>query len=147
MIDLDLLKKQAEIFVIRIIYKPLPDGLHGESNADTMTVTLDAKLLDNPRQHLCVLAEEIGHIPPRPGHTRYQSKGFYSREDCSMIKHTVAQDERKARDWAISLLLGNVDLSRIMEVGARSINELADYFGVEPWFMSHRIGYLQRKAR
>ena len=32
-----------------------------------MTVILDPGLLDNPGQHVCVLAEEIGHILYRQG--------------------------------------------------------------------------------
>ena len=106
-------------------------------------------LLDNPRQAKCVLAEEIGHIlfPPRPGHIRYHSKNFYEKENCSMIKCTVVQDERLARDWATNILLGNVDSCHIVAVGARSVGELADHFDVEPWLIEHRIGYLRRKAR
>lgn len=142
-----LLKKQAEIYGIRVVYKLLPEGLLGEANADAMTITLDMGLLDDPRQHACVLAEEIGHIllPPRPGHVRYHSRGFYQQENCSLIKHTVAQDERKARDWATSVLLGHVTLCRIQSIGATSIKGLADCLGTEPWLITHRISYLRRK--
>ena len=63
-----------------------------------------------------------------------------------MIKNTVAQDERRALDWATGVLLGNVDFDRIKVVGTSSVGQLAEYFDVEPWFMEHRIGYLRRKA-
>lgn len=147
--SLELLKSQAKIYGISILYEKLEDGLLGKADAETKTITLDPSVLDNPRQHICVMAEEIGHIlfPPRPGHVRYHSKGFYQTENCSTTKNTVAQDERKARDWATGVLLGHVDIARIKEVGARSIGELADHFEVEPWFIDHRIGYLRRKAR
>ncbi len=64
-----------------------------------------------------------------------------------MTKYTVAQDERKALDWATGVLLGNVDFDRIKSVYANSVTELAEYFDVEPWFIEHRIGWLRRKAR
>ncbi|MEG6512469.1 hypothetical protein [Desulforamulus ruminis] len=95
-----------------------------------------------------MLTEEIGHIihSPRPGHIRYHSENFYQTENYSMIKNTVAQDERRALDWATGVLLGNVDFDRIKVVGTSSVGQLAEYFDVEPWFMEHRIGYLRRKA-
>lgn len=133
---------------IRVFYVNLPDDLLGRANARTKTIILNTSLKENPREEKCVLLEEIGHIiyPPRPGHIRYHSKGFYKRENCSLIKHTVAQDERKARDWATNVLLGNVEFCHIKSVEASTISELADYFDVEPWFMEHWIGYLRRKA-
>lgn len=147
--NLDMLKNLCMLYDIKVLYAELPEDLLGKANAGTKTITLNILLKDNPRAEKCVLLEEIGHIiiPPRPGHIRYHSKGFYKREDCSLIRHTVAQDERKARDWATNVLLGNVDISHIKSVGASSINELANYFDVEPWFMEHWIGYLRRTAR
>jgi hypothetical protein len=147
--DAEYLKEMAEIYGIRIKSISLPKGLLGKASAVTKTIYLDVSLLDNPRQAKCVLAEEIGHIlfPPRPGHIRYHSKNFYEKENCSMIKCTVAQDERLARDWATNILLGNVDSCHIVAAGARSVGELADHFDVEPWLIEHRIGYLRRKAR
>lgn len=147
-ITLDIVKSICMIYGIKIIYAGLPDGLLGRANAKTLTIVLNDSLRDNPQEEKCVLLEEIGHsiFPPRPGHIRFHSKNFYKREDCGMIKQTVAQDERKARDWATSVLLGNVDIARIKEVGAFSLNELADYYDVAPWFMEHRVGYLRRKA-
>lgn len=138
----------ARALDIKVVFINLRPGLLGKANAARKLIILALSLKDNPRELKCVLAEEIGHIlfPPRPGHIRYHSKGFHDREDCSMVKHTVAQDERKALDWATSVLLGNVDFARIKSVGAKDVNELADYFDVEPWFMEHRIGYLRRKA-
>lgn len=147
-ITIDTVKSICGIYGIKIIYDSLPGGLMGRANARTKTIILDASLRDNPKEEKCVLLEEVGHIifPPRPGHIRYHSRGFYKREDCSTIKHTVAQDERKARDWATSVLLGNVDIARIKEAGVYSLNELANHFDVTPWFMEHRIGYLRRKG-
>lgn len=146
-ITTELLIKQAEIYGIKIIQKILPEGLLGEADADTLTISLD-KGMDNC-QTRDVLAEEIGHmvLPPRPGHIRYHSRSFHKNKNCSMIKHIVAQDERLARDWATRLLLGNVDLEEIKNVSANNIAELANHFEVDPWFIEHRIGYLRRKKR
>lgn len=146
-VDSELLFRWAKKMGIRIVYTTLRQDCLGRANAAKKLIKLELSLKDNPRQLKCVLAEEIGHIlfPPRPGHVSYHAKDFYEKENCSMIKHTVAQDERLARDWATSVLLGHVDWSRIKSVGAKSVSELADYFDVEPWFMEHRIGYLRRK--
>jgi hypothetical protein len=144
----ETIKDICHIYGIKIFYAILPDDLLGRANSRTKTIILNNSLKDNPREEKCVLLEEIGHIiyPARPGHTRYHSKDFLTRESCSLIRHTVAQDERLARDWATNVLLKNIDFDRIKEVGARSINELANYFDVEPWFMEQRIKYLRRKA-
>ncbi|MDD4334795.1 MAG: hypothetical protein PHY77_04225 [Desulfotomaculaceae bacterium] len=143
----DILFVWAKALDIKIVFTELCSGLLGMADASKKLIMLDNSLKDKPRELKCVLAEEIGHIlfPPRPGHIRYHSKSFLQREDCSMVKHIVAQDETKALDWATCVLLGNVDICRIKSIGAISLNELADHFDVEPWFMEHRIGYLRRK--
>ncbi len=146
-ISLDLLKSMAKIFGIVILYEELPSGQSGKANAETKTVTLDVSLKDNPRQHKCVMAEEIGHIlfPPRPGHIRYHSRGFYDHENCSMVKHIVAQDERKALDWATGVLMPNVEFNRTMANGGYLISEIEEMFEVEDWVVQHKIGYYRRK--
>lgn len=148
-ISLELLMSQAKAYGIRVFYKTLHDDLLGEANAETKTITLDVSLLDNPRSLKCVLAEEIGHIvhPPRPGHIRYHSRGFHRREDYSMIKTTVAQDERKARDWATSVLIPDVEFNRMVANGDYSLSELMEYYDVEQWFLEHKISYYRRKER
>lgn len=148
-INADIIKEICHIYDIKIYYVNLPDELLGRANARTKSIILNMSLKDNPREEKCVLLEEIGHIiyPARRGHSRYHSKDFLKREDCSLISHTVAQDERLARDWATNILLNNVEFNRIKEVGASTVNELADFFDVEPWFMEHRIKYLHRKAK
>lgn len=151
-ISVDKLYAMSQNLGIRVIFKNLKKhrpGLLGMADAESKTITLDESLLKNQRELRCVLAEEIGHIilPPRSGHVAYHSTGFYQTENCSVIKHTVAQDERKALDWATNVLLGDVDFARIKAVGASSVAELADHFDVEPWFIEHRVGYLRRKAQ
>jgi len=154
MITTDRLFFWARLFGITVVFKNLQKkhpGLLGVADAENMRVTLDSSLKNTPLQLRCILAEEIGHIlfPPRPGHIRYHSRGFWDIDhyERSNIKHIVAQDERKAIDWATNILLPNVELSHIMSIGARNIYELADYYDVEPWFMAFKINYLKRKAR
>ena len=139
----------ARLLGIEIMYRNLHNDLLGQANATEKIITLDRALKFNPRQLKCILAEEIGHIlyPPRPGHTRYHSAGFYRREDCSIVKHTVAQDERKARDWATNVLMPDVEFNRIMECGIYAIGEIAELFEVEPWLVEHKIGYYRRREQ
>lgn len=147
-ISIDLLKSQATIYGISIFYKKLPRGLLGFADAETMTIKLDHSLLKNSRQHKCVLAEEIGHIlcPPRPGHIRYHSIGFWRTEGTSCIKAVVAQDERKALDWATGVLLPDSEFSKIIESdGGYTVGQIAELLDVEPWIVEHKLGYYRRK--
>lgn len=134
----------------RNLQKKTP-GLLGKANAAINTITLDTSLKLNPREHKCVLAEEIGHIlfPPRPGHIAYHRKGYWykdSTERC-FIKGIVAQDERKALDWATGVLMPDVVFCRFIENGDKSLPEIADYFDVEEWFAKFKIAYVRRKAK
>jgi len=63
------------------------------------------------------------------------------------LQATVAQDERKALQWATSVLMPDVEFSRAQENGADTIGKLADWFDVEPWFVMVKISYLRRKDR
>lgn len=138
----------ARLLGITVMFADLPAGLLGQADADTKTIILDRTLKSSARQFRCVLAEEIGHIlhPPRPGHLRYHSKNYWQMEDRSSIKHIVAQDERKALDWATGVLMPDVEFTRIMEAGNYSVSEIAELFEVEPWAALHKIGYYRRKA-
>ena len=148
-ISLDTLKSLAVIYGISIVYEKLPKGLLGKANAETKTITLDVLLKDNPRQHKCVLAEEIGHIiiPPRPGHIRYHSLDSWRCENFGLTKTIVAQDERKALDWATGVLIPNVEFDRIMAKGSYTLWEIEEVFEVERWLVEHKIGYYRRKQR
>ena len=50
-------------------------NLDGYADASKRLIVMDKSLLEKPRHHKCVLAEEIGHIlfPPRPGHVAYHT--------------------------------------------------------------------------
>lgn len=138
----------ARLLEISVIFADLPTGLLGQANADTKTITLDRALKSSDRRLRCVLAEEIGHImhPPRPGHLRYHSKGYWQIDDRSSLRHIVAQDERKALDWATGVLMPDVEFNRIMEDGNHSISEIVELYEVEPWAVLHKISYYRRKA-
>jgi hypothetical protein len=152
MITTDSLFEWASIFGIKVVFKNLKgidSGPLGLADADSKTIELDQSLIDSPRQLKAILAEEIGHIlyPPRPGHIRYHSRGFWQRADCESIRQSVAQDERKALDWATSVLLPDVEFDRIMENGNLSLSEIAECYEVEPLFAKHKINYYRRKER
>jgi hypothetical protein len=127
-----------------------PDLL-GMADASRRKIVLDKSLDKSPRQLKCVLSEEIGHIlhPPRPGHIRYHSKQYIDTDhiDRSMIKHIVAQDERKALQWATSFIIPNVEFWRAIDEGINTIYSLVDWFDVEKWFMLLKIGFIKRQAR
>ena len=148
-INLDLLLAMADICDIKVEYGHLPTGLLGKANAETKTITLDTRLKPRSRLHKCVLAEEIGHIlyPPRPGQVRYHSKGFYDMENIGMVKHIVAQDERKALDWAASVLVPDVEFWDAIHNGVDTVLGMMEYFEVEDWLVRHKIGYVRRKGR
>lgn len=152
MITTDRLFEWASIFGIKVVFKNLK-GLHpgplGLADAENKTIELDRSLIDSPHQLKAILAEEIGHIlyPPRPGHIRYHSRGFWQRADCESIRQTVAQDERKALDWATGVLMPDVEFNRIMETGDMSLGEIAERYEVDPLFAKHKINYYRRKER
>lgn len=152
MITTDSLFEWAYIFGIKVVFKNLK-GLHpgplGLADAEKKIIELDQSLKDSPRQLKAILAEEIGHIlyPPRPGHIRYHSRGFWQSEDCGSIQQTVAQDERKALDWATNVIMPNVEFSRIVKDGNLSLGELAEHYEVDPLFAKHKVSYYRRKER
>lgn len=151
MIDIDDLLELADMLGIKISFRYLNRKRKRELLAFTVsrfkTIILDHSILNDLPKLKSVLSEEIGHIlhPPRPGHIRYHSRRFYQRDDCSMIKYNVAQDERKALDWATGVLMPNVEFNRFMENGGYSISEIAEHFEVETWLVEHKIGYYRRK--
>lgn len=150
-IDLDYLLDFADRMGARIYYSDLR-SLHPELLGYTKPpcIYLDVSLRDKSRQHKCILAEELGHIlyPPRPGHVAFHRKSYINLDHCKRgnIKAIVAQDERKALDWATSILMPDVEFWRVIEDGINTVHELAEYFDVEHWFVLHKIGYIRRKA-
>ncbi|HBX24005.1 MAG TPA: hypothetical protein DEF34_10300 [Desulfotomaculum sp.] len=149
-IDIDRLFFWTDLFGIKVVFRNLRPGLLGSADAWRKIITLDESLRDRPRLMKCVLAEEIGHIlyPPRPGHIRYHSTGFWETEylERSHLKVIVAQDERKALTWATGVLIPDVEFWRAIGEKHNTIYKLADYFEVEDWFVWIKIGYIRRKA-
>lgn len=154
MISMNTLYDIAMELDIEVIFRNLrqrhPDLL-GMADASNRTIHLDQTLNQSPRQHRCVLAEEIGHIiyPPRPGHIRYHSRQYMDRDciDRSNIRTIVAQDERKALKWATNVLIPDVEFWRVISEGENNIYQLVDKFDVEPWFLLLKIGFIRRQAR
>lgn len=145
----------AEQLGINIIWdnlKLINPSFLGMADASINTVTLDVSLKNKNRECKCVFAEEIGHIlfPPRPGHIRYHSRGYWQidNHDRSLMGVIVAQDERKALDWATSTLMPDKEFWKAnKECGMDKIYLLADWFDVEPWVINLKIGYLRRKRK
>lgn len=136
--------------VFRNLRKQHPDLL-GMADASIRVATLDSSLRFDWRQQKCILAEEIGHIlfPPRSGHVRYHSKSFIYSDciDRSLTKIIVAQDERKALQWATSVLMPDVEFWGAVKDGANTVYQLAEWFNVEEWFVLLKIGFIRRQAR
>ena len=154
MVTLERLYLIADALDIKVYFKDLNKnytGLLGKADATKREIILDISLKDNRREQKCVLAEEIGHIlyPPRPGHIAYHSRGYYDYDNIkrSMIKVTVAQDERMALDWATNALISDVEFWRAIEEGENTLGHLQEYFSVTEWFIRLKIGYIRRKAR
>lgn len=151
LLSLYLIAESLGIKVSHVDLHKTSTGLLGKADALNKKITLDYSLKDCPREHKCVLAEEIGHIlyPPQPGHIAYHARGYYDIDNIerSMIKVTVAQDERKALDWATGVLMPNVEFWRAVKEGENTLCKLADWFDVTEWFVRIKIGYIRRKAR
>lgn len=154
MISADDLFTWAMELGIKVIFRNLckqhPDLL-GTADAADKIITLDQALRNEPQKLKCVLAEEIGHIlfPPRPGHVRYHSKKYID-VDCisrSNVKAIVAQDERKALQWATDVLIPDDQFWEAIKGGASTVYLLADWFDVERWFILVKVGFIRRQAR
>ena len=153
-VSLESLQELARKLKIIIDYRDLHHEHHlaldGYADSEKKLIVLDISLTDNPRHHKCVLAEEIGHIifPPRPGHITYHMKGYHKLDHHfrSNIKAIVSQDERKALRWATSLLIPDAGLRTAAKNSMESIDDLAEWFDVEKWFMEIRMSYYELKA-
>lgn len=153
-ISTDLLFYWAREYGIRVVFKPLQvhhPGRLGIADTAKKIIKLDISLESMPQLLKCVFAHEIGHFiyPPRPGHIRYHSRSYIDidHRERSNIKAIVHQDERLALRWATSILLPDVEFSRIMTSGNYTVNEIADYFDVDPLFVRIKIGYYRAKER
>ncbi len=153
MVTLDTLLLITDTLGIKVKFKDLNRnhiGLLGKADANKRKVVLDNSLKFCMREQKCILSEEIGHIlyPPRPGHIAYHARGYYDIDNIerSIIKVTVAQDERRALDWATNALIPDVEFWRAVEEGENILYQLADWFEVTEWFMRIKIGYIRRKA-
>jgi len=149
--ELFLLTEQLSIIVVWRNLQLINPSFLGMADASKNTITLDLSLDDCPRKCKCVLAEEIGHIlyPPRPGHIRYHSRGYWQvdHHDRSLMDVIVAQDERKALNWATGVLMPDDKMPMARMEGARTLPLLAEYFDVELWIVRLKIGYMRRRGR
>ena len=147
---LELTRKLMIIIEYRDLHHEHHFALDGYADAEKKLIVLDVSLKDNPRHHKCVLAEEIGHIifPPRPGHIAYHMRDYHKLDHHSRsnIKAIVSQDERKALRWATSFLIPDAALRVAAKDSVNSIDELAEWFDVEKWFMIFRLDFYELKV-
>lgn len=122
-------------------------GLYFFINDHGPAILLD-KSLDRPenrRLHKCVLAEELGHHFTIPRTNIFKLYGSCSIEYLDRIQQ--AQDERKALEWASDILMPNVEFSRAVSEGCRSVYDLAEWFDVTEWFVYRKLGIIKVKYR
>jgi hypothetical protein len=148
-ISLEHLLQLAYDLCISISYRDL-NGQHPQLLGYTRGryITLDVSLRDKPRQHKCVLAEEIGHAlyPPGANHISYHIAGgwaelnFLSRGN---IEYSVGQDERHALKWATGLLIPDQAFWEYADDGRCFVWEWCEYFDVEQWFFEMKVGFIR----
>ncbi|RJX18548.1 MAG: hypothetical protein C4570_06625 [Ammonifex sp.] len=148
-ITIDHLLLIASFLGARVTYSDL-HAIHPKLEAYTRfpAIHLDKSLECRPRQHRCVLAEEIGHVcyPPRPGHVAYHVAGSWNSLDYEArdgLAVIVAQDERKALKWATGLLIPNSAFWRFAGKGPQSMEDWLEEFDVERWFLEAKIGLIR----
>lgn len=132
-----------------VVYRDL-HARHPQLDAYTRppVIVIDKSLLRQPRHHRCVLAEEVGHLlyPPRPGHVSYHIAQSWdnldspSRENLSVL---VAQDERKALQWATRMLIPDPVFWEYVDTGPHEIWEWLEEFEVEKWFFEVKVGLVR----
>jgi hypothetical protein len=149
MITNDHLVLIASLLGARVTYSNL-HAVHTRLEAYTRfpVIHLDRSLECRPRQHRCVLAEEVGHIcyPPRPGHVAYHVADSWDKLDHAArdnLAVIVAQDERKALQWATGLLIPDSAFWRFAEKGPHRLEDWLEEFDVERWFLEAKIGLLR----
>lgn len=99
---------------------------------DGPLILLDEGLLNQPRLHKCVLAEEIRHFyTASPSSNLLVVHTSYSREVA------VSRDERRALKWATDFLMPDREFFLALKRGYRTCHDLAEYFDVTEWFV-HR---------
>ena len=112
------------------------------------SIFLDVSLKDKPRQHKCVLAEEIGHAlyPPASSHVSYHIANGWAELDFlsrGNIEYSVGKDERQALKWATDLLIPDRAFWEYADEGLHSVWEWCDQFDVEQWFFEMKVGFVR----
>ncbi len=119
-------------------------------------VILLDKLLDKPenrRLHRCVLSEELGHHFTAPRNDLPRVFGSCSLgvtrvlPDDALSKVQIAQDERKALEWATNFLMPNNEFNKAVAAGCRTVYDLAEWFDVTEWFVYRKLGIIKARYR
>lgn len=139
-------------FNIDIVYTDLHSKnplLEAYTLPQKQQIILDKSLPDRPRQHKCVLAEEVGHILyPSPFDSiqyhiaEYWNLDFYQRGNVS-YRHT--KNERVGLLWATSFLIPDDEFWEFANKGTHEWWEWLERFDVEDWFMRRKVGFMRSK--
>jgi len=100
-------------------------------------IVLDKKLISFPRLHRCVLAEEIGHYFT----TTYTNMLMAYTSYVNQIE--LSRAERKAMQYATSLLIPDKELTKALDMGIRECYELAEHFDVTEDFIRQKLALLK----
>jgi len=140
---LELLTDLADKENLPVLYRPLRqssmDKLLGLYVWDTIApcILLDESLKNNYREHICTLAEELGH------HFTGIRRNFMVTDSYQERIH-VSKDETQAIRWATDYLIPDAELIyAASELSLHNCWELADYFEVTQPFMWKKLGFFR----
>lgn len=151
--ELEDLLRIASLYNIRVIYRNLHVSnpvLEGYAKPLQRLIVLDNSLLGRPTDHICVLAEEIGHIfyPPVYSCVNYHRADFYQKDTLarSEIKYQHSKTERVALVWATGYLIPDEEFWEFAASGPREFVEWLEHFGVAEWLMRWKIGFMKTQT-
>ena len=150
--DIEDLHRIARIYNIRVVYKDLnarDSRLEGYAWSERMLIVLDKSLIFRPVDHVCVLAEEIGHMlfPPIYDCISYHMVAFWQQDAVirSQTKYLHSKTERPALIWATDYLIPDEEFWEFVREGPREWWEWLERFEVAPWLMHWKIGFMRAK--
>jgi hypothetical protein len=116
---------------------------------DTKQIIVDITLPHRPRQHKCILAEEVGHVlyPPMDGSALHHVAEYWDY-DCyqrSNISYRHVKSERAALLWATSFLISDTEFWEFASQGPHEWWEWLERFDVEDWFLKRKVGFMRTK--
>lgn len=142
----DGLLKMCESNGVWVSYQPLPKergqlGMFFRDMSGRPFILLDPSLLDNPRLHRCILAEEVGHFKTTGSGTLFVMHFSYN------VALAMSKADAAALRWASEYLMPTLDFARAVKDGRRDVHELAEHFYVTEWMVHRKIQFLRQDLR